>query len=287
MFLSESSNHRSRSLPLDREVDGQSHAQRPSYYPGLAGKVVVCTGAAAGIGLAMAHAFARHDAHLVLLDVNPDTLSAAQASLRQQYPDIDVDAICVSVMDSEAVERAFQAIDARYGRVDVLLNNAGISMNRPTLTLAPDDWRRAVDINLNGLFYCCQQAAQRMTRDGSGVILNTASMYGIVAAPERAAYCASKAAVVALSKSLALEWAPHGVRVNAICPGYIRTDLVNDLVARGALDADVLAARTPMRRLGTPEEIAEAALFLASDGAAFVTGHAYVADGGWTANGYL
>ena len=262
-------------------------SDRSAYFPGLAGKVVVCTGAAAGIGLAMAHAFARHGARVVLLDVNPESLEAVQATLLQQYPSIDALAVCVSVADYDAVEQAFQGIEARYGRVDVLLNNAGISMNRPTLALDPTDWQRAIDINLNGLFYCCQQAAHRMTRDGSGVILNTASMYGIVAAPERAAYCASKAAVVALSKSLAVEWAPQGVRVNAICPGYIRTDLVNDLITRGALDADTLITHTPLRRLGTPEEIACAALFLASDAASFVTGHAFVADGGWTANGYL
>lgn len=256
-------------------------------FPGLTGKVVVCTGAGSGIGLAMAHAFARHDARVVLLDMNADTLAAAQSVLTAQYPAADFQAICASVTDDEAVERAFRDVDERYGRVDVLLNNAGISMNRPTLELAPAEWRRAIDVNLNGLFYCCQQAAQRMVRTASGVVLNTASMYGIVAAPERAAYCASKAAVVALSKSLAVEWAPRGIRVNAICPGYIRTDLVNDLVARGALDADRLAAHTPMRRLGSPQEIAEAALFLASDAASFVTGHAFVADGGWTANGYL
>ena len=111
-------------------------------------------------------------------------------------------------------------------------------------------------------------------------------MFGLVSAARRAAYCASKAAVVSLCKTLAVEWAEHNIRVNAICPGYIRTALVDDLIARGSLDEGVIERRTPLGRLGTPEEVAEMALFLASDAAAYITGHAMVADGGFTANGF-
>ncbi|MNN10665.1 2-dehydro-3-deoxy-D-gluconate 5-dehydrogenase [compost metagenome] len=175
----------------------------------------------------------------------------------------------------------------RFGRIDVLLNNAGIAMNRPTLELSADDWRRAIDINLNGVFYCAQAAGRRMVAQGGGVILNTASMYGLSAAPERAAYCGSKAAVVMLTKVLAIEWAKSNVRVNAIAPGYVQTALVDQLVRDGRMDLDALTARTPAGRLAQPEEIAGVALFLAADAAAFINGQTLVADGGWTAYGYI
>jgi NAD(P)-dependent dehydrogenase (short-subunit alcohol dehydrogenase family) len=260
---------------------------RHTVYAGLAGKVVACTGAAQGIGRAMADAFARHGARLALLDVDGAGLQQAQTELQARYPGIEVMCATASVSDDGAVAQAFQAVRERYGRVDVLLNNAGISMHKPSLELDPADWRRAIDIDLSGVFYCCQQAGRMMVAAGGGVIVNTASMYGVVAAPERAAYCAAKAGVVALSKSLAVEWAAHGIRVNALCPGYVRTELVDTLIGRGALDEARLNARTPLGRLGTVQDAAEAALFLASDGAGFITGHALLSDGGWTANGYL
>lgn len=253
----------------------------------FAGRVVMCTGAAQGIGRAMLNAFAAQGARLALLDIDAEGLTSAQRELQRDYPGIETFCVTASVADDLQVAQAFDAVREHYGRIDVLLNNAGISMNRPSLELTPADWRRAIDIDLSGVFYCCQQAGRAMQASGGGVIINTASMYGIVAAPERAAYCAAKAGVVALSKSLAVEWAPLGIRVNALCPGYIRTALVDSLIERGALDADRVSARTPLGRLGTPEDVVAVACFLASDAAAFVTGHAMLADGGWTANGYL
>lgn len=256
-------------------------------FPDLAGKVVFITGAGSGLGRAMADAFAVNGAQLALLDINAELLSKAQQELQASYPAIQIEACVVSINDDVAVENAVAAAHARFGRIDVLLNNAGISMNKPTLELAAADWRRAIDINLNGAFYCAQSAARRMLAQGSGVILNTASMYGTVAAPERAAYCASKAAVVMLTKVLAVEWAPSGLRVNALAPGYVQTALTDELVRTGRMDFDALIARTPARRLGKPHEIATLALFLASDSSAYINGQAIVADGGWSAYSYI
>jgi NAD(P)-dependent dehydrogenase (short-subunit alcohol dehydrogenase family) len=191
-----------------------------------------------------------------------------------------------SITEPAAVDDAMRKTVETFGRVDVLLNNAGISMNKPSLDVTPQEWRRTIDIDLSGIFFCCQSAARSMIPTGGGVILATASMWGLASSARRAAYCAAKAGVVSLCKSLAVEWAEHRIRVNAICPGYIQTALVSDLVSRGALDEKALLERTPLGRLGTPQEVAQTALYLSSDLADFVTGHAMVMDGGWLANGY-
>lgn len=258
----------------------------PAHYPGLQHKVVFNTGAGAGIGRAMAHGFARHGAHLVLLDLDAAGLAATRHELEAAYPGVEVVTVQASITDPDAVERACAEAEARFGRIDILLNNAGISMNKPSIDLTPEDWRRTIDIDLSGVFYCTQAAARRMIRQNGGVILSTASMWGLASSANRLAYCAAKAGVVSLTRSLAAEWAPHNIRVNAVCPGYTRTALMDTLIERRALDVDALMARTPLRRFGTPEEMAEVALFLASDSAAFITGHALVSDGGWTADGF-
>lgn len=255
-------------------------------FPGIAGKVVLNTGAASGIGLAMAQAFAQQGAKLMLLDLDGPGLARTKAALESAYSGIDVQTYVASITDPDAVDHAVEQTIKKFGRIDVLLNNAGISMNKPSLEVTPEEWRRAIDIDLSGIFFCCQSAAKRMIKSGGGVILATASMWGLASSARRAAYCSAKAGVVSLCKSLAVEWAEHNIRVNSICPGYIQTALVTDLLSRGALDEKSLKQRTPLGRLGTPEEVAETALYLASDLAKFVTGHAMVMDGGWTANGY-
>ncbi len=171
--------------------------------------------------------------------------------------------------------------------MDVTLNNAGISMNKPTLELSGEEWRRAIDIDLSGVFCCCQGGGAHHGRArGRGHCQYRFNVrLGRGARTRR--LLRGEGGVVALTKSLAVEWARHGIRVNALCPGYIRTALVEDLIARGALDAGRIEARAPMGRFGTPEEMAEVALFLASDAARYTTGHAMLSDGGWTANGYL
>ncbi len=255
-------------------------------YPGLAGKIVFNTGAASGIGLAMAHAFASQGASLMLLDIDEASLLRAKAALEAAYPAVRIETFVASITDPKALDAAADYTIKTFGRLDVLLNNAGVSMNKPALEITPEEWHRAIDIDLSGIFFCCQAAARRMVHNGGGVILATASMWGLVSSARRSAYCAAKAGVVSLCKSLAVEWAEHHIRVNAICPGYIETALVSDLLSRGVLDEQALHARTPLGRMGTPDEVAHTALYLASDLAGFITGHAMVIDGGWTANGY-
>ena len=167
------------------------------------------------------------------------------------------------------------------------MNNAGIIGNAPSIELEEATWRRVIDVNLTGVFLVAQAAARIMIPQGGGSIVNTTSMYGVAAAPGRASYCASKAGVVGLTKVLAIEWAASAVRVNAIGPGYVRTALTEQAEAEGKLDFNALVRRVPVGQLATPAEIADIALFLASDAAAYITGQTLVADGGWTSYSYL
>ncbi len=257
-----------------------------AHYPGLAGKVVLNTGAGSGIGRAMAHAFARHGARLMLLDIDTQAMEKTRADLLAEFPGLEVDLVQASIADDVAVENACAQTQKRFGRIDILLNNAGISMNKPSLELKPEEWRRTIDIDLSGVFYCSQAAGRRMAEQGGGVIVSTASMWGLSSSANRLAYCTAKAGVISLTKCLAAEWAAKRIRVNALCPGYTHTALMDDLMERNVINGAELCAKTPMNRLGKPEEMAEAALYLASDAAAFITGHALVSDGGWLANGY-
>lgn len=246
----------------------------------LAGRCALVTGGASGIGLAMARSFREAGATVAILDLDPAAADRA-AELGEAI------AVTGSVTRREDVVAAFDAAEARFGKVDIAVANAGVSQNQPTLDVADEEWDRVIAVNLTGAFLTMQEAGRRMVKRGSGSILVTASLYGVVAAPERVGYCVSKAGVVMMAKVLAIEWAKHGVRVNAIAPGYVRTALVEDLASRGRLDIGALERRTPIGRLIRPDEIARVAIFLASDAASAITGQVVTADGGWTAYGYV
>jgi len=239
--------------------------------PGLR---VMVTGAARGIGRAVADAFATRGARICVLD-------------RDAVPAAPEGWLCVvgNVAEEAAVEAAFAAMDTAWGGVDVAMANAGIAMNTPTLDLSVAEWQRTLDVNLTGAFLTAQAAARRMVRDGAGLILFTSSLYGSIGGAERAAYCATKAAVANLARALACEWGAAGVRVNALAPGYTETDLVAGLVAAGRLDRARLTARAPLQRLVRPEEVAALACFLASPAASAITGAVLPVDAGWAANG--
>ena len=256
----------------------------PVRFADLQNKVVWITGAAKGMGLAMAQAFAAQGARLALLDIDKPGLEQAKQSLQLAADRCIL--LEASVVKASAMEQAAASVVDAFGQIDVLINNAGISMNKPTLEMEALEWQKAVDINLNGTFYGAQAAGRRIVARRSGVIVNMGSVYGVSSAPNRAAYCATKSAVVALSQSLAAEWAPYAVRVNALCPGYVETPFLADLMQRGVLDRESLQARIPAGVLASPEQIAQVALYMSSEASSYMTGHAMVVDGGWTADSF-
>jgi len=245
----------------------------------LAGQAVLVTGGCSGLGLAMAETFLRAGARVAVFDRTiPDGFAKA-------HPEFLL--IAGDVTDPESVREGFGKAQISLGRLDAVIANAGVSQNKPTLDLDFAEWRRVMSINLDGAFLTCHEAGRLMAASGGGSIILTASMYGVVAAPERLGYCVSKSGTVMMTKALAIEWAQLGIRVNAIAPGYVRTPFVEELVEQGRLDLAKLEKRTPMGRLITPEEVADAACFLISHSARAITGQLIGIDGGWTAYGYL
>ncbi|MBN1136389.1 MAG: SDR family oxidoreductase [Anaerolineae bacterium] len=244
---------------------------------GLNGKRVLITGGAGGIGSATAARFLAEGARVAALDCD----GAALARLGRDLPGL-AGALRADVSDPTAVVRAFEELEQLFGGLDVLINNAGISVRQPFVDITPSQWRQVIDVNLGGIFYVAQQAARRMLAGGGGVIVNMGSTNGLVGYPNYADYNASKAGVVELTRSMALELAPT-IRVNAVCPGFILTPMQGAEYTPDMQRA--FADRVPLRRLGRPEDVAALFAFLASDDAAFITGQCFVIDGGELAGG--
>ena len=246
----------------------------------FAGKVVIVTGASRGIGEAVAMAFARAGATLALAARDATALDPVCA--RANAAGGRATAHAVDVADIGADEALVEAVATRHGRVDVLVNNAGTSAREPAGQATAEVWDRTFATNTRGLFFLSQAAARTMATRGGGAIVNVGSVAQVVGRPEMAAYAASKGGVAQITRTLALEWAGAGVRVNCVAPGYVRTPLVEAVFRRPELMRQILD-RTALGRVAEPGEIAGPVLFLASDAASYVTGHTLFVDGGWTA----
>ena len=244
------------------------------------GKVALITGSSFGIGRATALAFAQKGAKLILADwaENPEALAELKAA------GADFLFVRCDVSDEAQVKAMIEQGVARFGRLDYAFNNAGIEGEvGDTVACSTANWERTMDINVKGLWFCMKYQIPHILAVGKGSIINCASIAGLVGFPTRPAYVASKHAVVGLSKTTALEYATTGLRVNAICPGVIRTPMI-ERATGGSKEVEAqFEAMEPMKRMGEPEEMASAVLWLCEDGAGFVTGQAIAVDGGWTA----
>ena len=244
-------------------------------------RVAVVTGAAAGIGESSARAFAREGARLVLVDLEADRLAKLAGELEQSSTvvvevsgDVSQASVCQSVVD-----RAM----GQFGRLDILFNNAGIVLGGSLLDCTEEEWQRTMDVNLKSMFLMSRAVIPQMQRQGSGAIINMGSIAGPAGVANRGAYSVSKAGVVGLTKSLAIDFVQDGIRVNCICPGTVDTPSLRQRIASAPDPQEArraFVARQPMGRLGRPEEIAALALFLASDDSRYMTGQAIVMDGG-------
>ena len=244
---------------------------------GLTDKRALITGGAGGIGTATAARFLDEGAHVVVLDRDERALSLVQRQLPALRGTLVAD-----VSDPDEVRQAFEELDDLLGGLDVLINNAGVSIRHRFMDISPQEWRQVLDVNLNGVFFVAQQAARRMLAGKGGVILNMGSTNGLMGYPYYADYNASKAGVIELTRSMALELAPT-IRVNAVCPGFILTPMQE---AEYTLEMQrAFAQKLPLNRLGRPEDVASLFAFLASAEAGFITGQCFVIDGGEIAGG--
>jgi len=253
----------------------------------LAGKVAIVTGAGSGIGKAVATLFAQEGAAVVLAEWNRKTGAETGAALERQGHRVLFYETDVS--KGQDVRNLVETAIRRFGRLDILVNNAAIQILGKLVETSEEDWDRIQSVNLKGVFLCCKYAIPAMLASGGGSIVNIASILGFVGDPDLVAYCAAKGGVLALTKAAALAYGPAGIRVNCICPGDVDTPMVQEYFEKAAdpeqLRAEV-SSKYALGRIASPEEIARAALFLASDASSFATGTALVIDGGLTSKCY-
>jgi len=247
----------------------------------LAGQVGIVTGGGQGLGKVFCHAFAEAGADIVIAEINPETgpvtVKEVQAKGRQAL------FVQTDVRERKSVQAMVAKALAEFGKIDFLMNNAGIAKWSEAENVTEEDWRNVIDVNLNGLFFCCQAVGRHMIEHRSGRIINIASMSGLIVnwPQAQASYNTSKAAVIHLTKSLASEWAQYNIRVNAIAPGYMDTAMTKPFFDKPEYGGVWIDA-TPMKRPGEPEELGPVAVFLASEASSYVTGAVIVVDGGYT-----
>ena len=241
----------------------------------LEGKTVIITGGARGIGFAIAKKFASFNAIPIIIDILQDTIKDAVSQLKDLG--YNADGYVADVTNPEVIGNLFKEIHKKYGKIDILINNAGITRDGLLIKMKESDWDLVLNVNLKGTFICTQKAARYMLKQRNGSIINIASVIGIMGNAGQANYAASKGGIIALTKSSAKEFASRNVRVNAIAPGFIETDMTKKLpedVMKSYKDA------IPLNRMGKPEDVADLCLFLASDFSSYITGQTIQVDGG-------
>jgi NAD(P)-dependent dehydrogenase (short-subunit alcohol dehydrogenase family) len=248
----------------------------------LQGQAAAVTGGGHGIGRAIALGLARSGAHVAVMDI--DEASAKTTADLIRSAGMSAQAIKVNVCIEGEVDAAMERVFADQGRLDILINNAGIAIRKPSIDLSLEDWNRVLDVNLSGVFLCARSAGRFMIRSGRGSIVNMASIMGLTGGGvyPNISYQASKGAVVNLTRALAVEWAPHQVRVNAIAPTWVNTDFIKALTSVPEL-LEKIRSLTPLGRLADPQDLVGAAIFLCSPAASMVTGHTLAVDGGYLA----
>lgn len=242
----------------------------------LKGKIAVITGGTRGIGYATVKTFLDNGATVILFGSRQETVDKALSQLKECNPDYPVAGMAPNLQNAEEIDEAIHAIQEKYGRIDILINNAGISQSAPLLDYKPGDFEMAMSINVTALFHTIQPVAAIMKEQGGGVIINTSSMVSISGQPAGVGYPTSKFAVNGMTLSLARELGKYNIRVNAVAPGITRTDMVAALPKE---TIDAMSARIPLQRVGEPQDVANAFLFLASDMASYVTGEILSVDG--------
>lgn len=248
----------------------------------LAGKCALIIGGGGGIGGAIAHAFADFGARIAIADLQLDAARAIAASCHREGVG-QTAAYAIDVTDPESVESVVAAIEREFGKIDILVNSAGINIRKDVTDYTAEEWFRIINTNLSGVFFVTQRVARGMLARGYGRVISIGSVSSVMGHPQHAPYAATKGGIAIMTKAMATEWATRGVTVNAIGPAYTVTGLITELVKDPAKYRGIVET-IPMGRLGTPEDIVGAAVYLASDAASFVTGHLLMVDGGRTAD---
>lgn len=249
----------------------------------LKGKLVVITGGARGIGYAIAEKLSVEGSRIVIADINFDM--AQDSANKIAEADVECYAYKLDVSSTKEIEAFFAQLKDRFGRIDVFVNNAGIQIRRPSLDFLVDDWDKLMDINLKASFFCNQQAGRNMKENGGGVIVNISSGTSTRTTPGRAPYVISKAGVNAMTAVLASEWAKYNIRVNAIAPGWIMTEMLKEGMKMGIVSDKQMMSAVPLKRYATTGEIADAVVYLASGNSSYITGQTLFVDGGWSSLG--